>query len=169
MTVNWLDFLIIAIIGWFTVAAYLSGFIRETVGLAAVLLAVILAGLFHDNLADNFQILVDDETGTRVVAFLTIFAIVVAGGWAASLFLRSTANLLMLGWADRAAGAFFGFLKGILIVQAITVVFILQPTLGIDGAIADSTIGSFFLDTAPVVGPLLPAEFDAALREFPPV
>lgn len=164
---NWLDFLIIALVGWFTVAAYLSGFIRETVGLVAVLIGVLLAGLFHDNLADNFQIFVDDETGTKVVAFLTIFAIVAAAGWAASLLLRSTANLLMLGWADRAAGAFFGFLKGILVVQAITVIFILQPALGLDGAIADSLIGSFFLDSAPVVGALLPSEFDSALQDFP--
>ena len=164
---NWLDFLIIAIVGWFTVAAFLSGFIRETVGLAAVLLGVLLAGLFHDNLAENFQIFVDDETGTRVVAFLTIFAIVAVAGWAVSLFLRSTANLLMLGWADRAAGAFFGFLKGIVVVQAITVIFILQPALGMDSAIADSLIGAFFLDNAPVVRALLPAEFDAALQDFP--
>lgn len=166
-TLNWLDFLIIAIVGWFTVAAYLSGFIRETVGLAAVLVGVLAAGFFHDNLADNFQIFVDDETGTRVVAFLTIFALVAAAGWALSLFLRSTANLLMLGWADRFAGAFFGFLKGILVVQAITVIFILQPVLGMDGAIADSTIGSFFLDSAPVVTALLPGEFDSAVEGFP--
>ncbi len=167
MNVNWLDFLIIAVLGWFTVAAYLSGFIRETVGLAAVLIGVLLAGLFHDNLADNFQIFIDDETGTRVVAFLVIFAIIAAAGWALSLFLRSTANLLMLGWADRAAGAFFGFLKGILVVQAITVIFILQPALGMEGAIAESLIGAFFLDSAPVVQALLPAEFDAALEDFP--
>ena len=165
--VNWLDFLIIAILGWFTVAAYLSGFIRETVGLAAVLIGVLVAGLFHDNLADNFQIFVDDETGTRVVAFLSIFAIVALAGWALSMLLRSTARLLMLGWADRAAGAFFGLLKGVLIVQTITVIFILQPALGMESVIAESTIGSFFLDNAPVVTALLPSEFDTALDQFP--
>ena len=166
LTVNWLDFLIIAIVGWFTVAAYLSGFIRETVGLAAVLLGVLIAGLFHDNLAENFQIFIDDETATRVVAFLTIFGIVAVTGWALSIFLRRTASLLMLGWADRAAGACFGFLKGVVIVQAITVIFVLQPALGVDAAIADSEIGAFLLDSAPVVVALLPEEFDTALRDF---
>ena len=163
---NWLDFLIIAIIGWFTVAAYLSGFIRETLGLAAVLLGVLLAGLFHDNLAENLQIFVDDETATRIVAFLAIFVIVAVAGWAASLLLRSTARLLMLGWADRVAGALFGFLKGVLIIQAVTVIFILQPALGMESVIADSMIGAFFLDNAPVVGALLPTEFDSALQDF---
>ena len=164
--VNWLDFLIIAIVGWFTVAAYLSGFIRETVALAAVLLGVLAAGLFHDNLAANFQIFVDDETATHVVAFLTIFAIVAVAGWALSILLRRTASLLMLGWADRAAGALFGFLKGVVIVQAITVIFILQPALGMDAVIADSQIGAFLLDSAPVVRSLLPEEFDNALQQF---
>ena len=88
-------------------------------------------------------------------------------GWALSMLLHSTARLLMLGWADRAAGAFFGFLKGVLIVQTITVIFILQPALGMESAIAESTIGSFFLDSAPVVTALLPSEFDSALDQFP--
>ena len=163
---NWLDFLIIAIVGWFTLAAYLSGFVRETVGLAAVLLGVVLAGIFHARLAENLQIFIDDETGTRIIAFLLIFAIVAIGGWAFSLLLRTTATLLMLGWADRAAGAIFGFVKGVLIVQAVTVIFVLKPALGLDGAIADSAIGTFLLDSAPVVGALLPGEFNSALRDF---
>ena len=139
---------------------------RETVGLAAVLLGVVLAGIFHDRLADNLQIFIDDEIGTRIIAFLLIFAIVAIGGWALSLLLRTTATLLMLGWADRIAGAIFGFVKGVLIVQAVTVIFVLQPALGLDGAIADSAIGAFLLDSAPVVGALLPGEFDLALRDF---
>ena len=49
---------------------------------------------------------------------------------------------------------------------AVIVIFVLQPALGMENVIADSTIGSFFLDTTPVVRALLPAEFDSAIREF---
>ena len=163
---NWLDFLILALLAWFTLTAYLAGLIRESVGLAAVVLGVILAGLFHDDVAASLDPFLTNDTAARIVAFLTIFAIAVIAGWVASLFLRTVSNLLFLGWADHAAGALFGFFKAVLIIQAVTVIFVLQPALGVDTVIAESTIGSFFLDTTPFVRALLPGAFDEALRQF---
>lgn len=164
---NWLDFVILALMAWFTLSAYLSGLIRETLGLASVILGVILAGLFHDEFADNLDFFIESETASNVIAFITIFVIVAVGGWALSLFLRRTADLLLLGWADHAGGALFGFIKAVLIIQALTVIFVLQPALGMEAVIADSAIGSFFLDSTPVVRALLPAEFDRAISAFP--
>jgi len=163
---NWLDFVILGLVAWFTLSAFLSGLIRETVGLVAVVLGVALAGLYHDELAVNLTVFTEDETALRVIAFLMIFGIVTLLGWVASLFLRNTSEMLFLGWTDRAGGAVFGFFKAILIVQTLTVIFVLQPALGMEAAIDDSTIGSFFLGTTPIVRALLPAEFDQALREF---
>ncbi len=164
---NWFDFVILGVLAWVTVSAYFSGLIRETVGLASVIVGVVLAGLFFDELADSLDVFLDDATARGIVAFLAIFAIVVIVGWVISLFLRTAARLLFLGWADHAAGAVFGFLKGVLIIQTVTVIFVLQPALGIDEVIADSAIGSFFLDATPFVRALLPSEFDAALHDFP--
>ncbi len=163
---NWLDFLILALIAWFTLTAYLSGLIRETVALAAVVLGVVLAGLFHDDVARNLATLGGGGAGAEVGAFLGIFVTVALLGWIASRFLRKIAHLFLLGWADHAAGALFGFIKGIVIIQAVTIIFVLQPTFGMADVIADSTIGSFFLDTTPVVRALLPGNFDAALQDF---
>lgn len=163
---NWLDFLILALIAWLTLSAYLSGFIRETVGLGSVIVGVVLAGLLHDNLAANLDIVITDETAATVTAFLAILIAVAVLGWVIGFFLRTVATLLFLGWADHAAGAVFGFIKGVILIQAAVVIFLLQPTLGIDDAISDSTIGSFFMDTTPVVRALLPEEFDQALRDF---
>ncbi len=82
--------------------------------------------------------------------------------------LRRAARLFFLGWADRTGGAVFGFFKGVLIVQTVIVIFVLQPTLGMEEAIASSAIASFFLDTTPIVRALLPTEFDSAIHEFGP-
>ena len=163
---NWLDFFILAVMAWFTIAAYLSGFIRETVGLASVVVGVVIAGFLHEDLAANLAIVVDQPPWTDIAAFLAIVGIVALVGLVISLFLRTTAELLFLGWADRTAGAVFGFLKAIVLVQALTVIFVLRPALGLETVIADSAIGSFFLQTAPVVRALLPAEFDQAIRDF---
>ena len=164
--VNWLDFVILGVLAWFTLSAYMAGLIRETVGLASVILGIIMAGLFHDNVSENLAVLVSEGPGTEIAAYLLIFLVVVVLGFISSLFLRTAAHLLFLGWADRAGGALFGFIKAVLIVQAIVVIFVLQPTLGMDDVIADSVIGAFFLDSTPVVRALLPQEFDVAIRDF---
>ena len=163
---NWLDYSILALIAWFTLSAYLSGLIRETVGLASVILGVVLAGMFHGKIADSLEIFIEDRTATEIAGYLTIFVAVAVGGWVVSLLLRTTAGLLFLGWADHAAGALFGFLKGVVIVQAVIAIFVLQPALGMQDAIASSTIGSFFLETVPVIRTLLPSDFDTAIRNF---
>ena len=163
---NWLDFVILGVMAWFTLQAFLSGLVRETVGLVAVVAGVALAGIYHADLAMTLSIFTEDETALRVIAFLMIFGIVAILGWVAALFLRNTSEMLFLGWADRAGGAVFGFFKAVLIVQTLTVIFVLQPALGMEAVIDDSTIGAFFLDTTPIVRALLPSEFDEALFEF---
>lgn len=163
---NWLDFVILGLIAWFTLSAYMTGLIRETVGLASVILGIVIAGLFHGNVSDNLSIVTGEGAGTEIAAYLLIFAVVSILGLMASFLLRTTSRLLFLGWADHAAGAFFGFVKGILIIQAIAVIFVLQPALGLETTISDSTIGSFFLGTTPFIQALLPSEFDTAIRDF---
>jgi membrane protein required for colicin V production len=163
---NWLDFTIIALVALITMTAFRRGFIRETVGLAAVVLGVIVAGLFHDNVAEGIDSLVGVDTWTRIASFLAIFLAISIAGWILSRLLRTAAELLFLGWADHAAGGIFGLIKAVIVVQAITIIFVLQPALGVEGAIDDSLIGSFFLDTTPVVRALLPGEFDTALHDF---
>ena len=165
-SMNWLDFVILGLMAWFTLTAFLSGFIRETVGLVAVVAAIVLAGLLHDDLAANLTVFTEDETALRIIAFVAIFAVVAIAGAVAGRFLHAGSELLLLGWADRAGGAVFGFLKAVLVVQALTIIFIAQPALGMDQVIEGSAIGSFFLDTAPFVRALLPGEFDRALTEF---
>ncbi len=163
---NWLDFVIIALVALITVTAFRRGFIRETVGLAAVVIGVIAAGFFHDDVADSIDTLVGTGTWLRIASFLTIFLAISITGWIIARLLRTAAELLFLGWADHAAGGIFGLIKAVIVVQTITIIFVLQPALGVEGAIDESLIGSFFLDTTPVVRTLLPGEFDAALHDF---
>ena len=163
---NWLDFVIIGIVGWFTLTAYLHGFLRETVGLSAVIGGIILAGMYHNDLAQNLDLFISNATARGIVAFVTILTIVTMIGWIAGILLRGAANLLLLGWADHAAGGVFGFFKGILFLQALAAIFILQPALGVPAALHASVIGSFFLETTPMVRALLPTDFDQVIRQF---
>lgn len=163
---NWLDIVIILIIGWFTLSAYNAGIIREVVTLVASVLAVVVAGLYYDNLATDVLVFVEDDTGAKVVSFLILLASVFFMGQLAATLLKRTASLLMLGWADHMAGAAFGFLKGVVIIEAVLILFVTYPSLELENAIQDSGLAQIFLDGVPILLRLLPDEFERAVDNF---
>ena len=72
----------------------------------------------------------------------------------------------MLGWADHLAGAGFGFLKGLLIVQILLILFVTFPQLGLEDTIDGSALAPFFLDDIPFLLRLLPGEFEVGVDTF---
>jgi membrane protein required for colicin V production len=82
------------------------------------------------------------------------------------MMLSRTASLLMLGWADKAGGAVFGFIKGLLIVQVLLIIFAAYPSLGLDDAIANSELAPYFLDDVDFLLRLLPDNFDERIEGF---
>ncbi|HXG36923.1 MAG TPA: CvpA family protein [Dehalococcoidia bacterium] len=163
---SWLDIVIVLAIGWFTFSAYNAGFIREIVILVATILAVVIAGLYYDNLAKDVLVFIENETSARVISFLVLLASVFLMGQLAATLLKKTAALLMLGWADHLAGAVFGFLKGMIIVEVLLILFVTYPELGLEDAIADSALAQVFLDSLPVLLAILPDEFERAVEDF---
>ncbi len=116
---NWLDFLLIAVLAFSTVRSFLKGFTREIVGMVAALLALVLAMWFY-GLAGSY---VSPWVGVGAVANAIGFGIVVIGvliagslvGWIVSRFIRT----IGLSFFDRLLGAVFGFLRGLLVTMAI--------------------------------------------------
>ncbi len=116
---NWLDFLLLAVLAFSTVRSFLKGFTREIVGLVAALFALVLAMWFY-GLAGSY---VSPYVGVGAVANAIGFAIVAIGvliagsllGWMVSRFVRT----IGLSFFDRLLGAAFGFLRGLLVTMAI--------------------------------------------------
>jgi membrane protein required for colicin V production len=160
--VNWLDGVILALLAWFIFSAFTAGFIREVVTIVSALLGVVLAGLFYESLADDIGTFIDSDRTARIVAFLVIFGAVVVAGQVAAMLLKETASLLMLGTFDHLAGAAFGLVKGVVIIQVLLILFATYPSLGLGEAISESSLSPVFTEDAPVLLKVLPAEFDAA-------
>jgi membrane protein required for colicin V production len=160
--VNWLDGVILAVLIWFIFAAFTAGFIREVVTIVSAILGVVLAGLFYERLADDLKTFIDSDRAARTAAFLAIFGATALAGQVAAMLLKETASLLMLGTFDQLAGAVFGFAKGIVIIQVLLILFATYPSLGFGDAISDSSLSPLFIERAPILLRVLPAEFDAA-------
>lgn len=164
---NWVDFVIIAIVAWLTFAAFWAGIIREIVTIVGVALGIVLAGFFYEDLAEDIQSLVDlDENAVRIIAFLLIFGACTLAGQLTAMLLKHTASILMLGTFDHLFGAVFGLFKGIVVVEVLLIVFVTFPALGLKDAIDGSLFGPLFLDGIPFVLRVLPSEFDSAVEAF---
>jgi membrane protein required for colicin V production len=164
---NWLDIAIVLVVAFFAATAFSAGLIRELVTLVSVVVGVVVAGVFHDDLARDVLVFIDSETTARAVGFLVLLGAIFLAGQLIAIMLKQVAAILLLGWADRMGGALFGLLKGLVVVEVLLILFVRYPRLGLDDAIEDSGLASVFLDAASVLLIILPADFERAVDAFP--
>ena len=119
---NWLSIAIVVVIGVLTWRSYRSGFIRELVSLAAVILAVPVAGILYDDLYPKVHPIVDNVALANLISFVSLFAGVIVAGQVISHLLHQVAAALNLGAVDKIAGGAFGLLKGVLVCQVLLIV-----------------------------------------------
>ena len=159
----WLDLGIVAVIAWLTYRAFRTGLIREVVTTVALVAGAVLAGHFYGELSADIAFAIEDEQWRDLIAFASIFIGVLVLGQVGALLLRRTASLLLLGAFDRAGGAAFGFLKGLLLVEVLLFAALAFPVSdAVDEAIDDSALAPLFIEQIPVLLELLPPEFEEA-------
>ncbi len=162
---NWLDIVIILVIAFFVVSAFQSGLIREVVTLVSVVVGVIVAGLFYDNLARDVLTFIEDDDVAGVVGFLVLLGAVYLAGQLIAIMLKQTASILVLGWADHIGGGLFGLLKGLVVVEVLIIAFVTFD-VGLHDSIDGSALASVFLDARSVVLFVLPDKFERAVDAF---
>lgn len=103
---NGFDIAVLVVAGVLALVGLLQGVVRILVGIAALIVAFLVASRFHRAIAE----LCADEPGRwlSIGAYVVIFlGVMLVGGWIAWL-LRALFKAAMLGWADRMAGAALG-------------------------------------------------------------
>ena len=162
---NWLDIVIILVIAFFVLSAFQSGLIREVVTLVSVVVGVIVAGLFHDDLARDVLVFIEDDDVAMVVGFLVLLGAIYLAGQLIAIMLKQTASILLLGWADRIGGGLFGLLKGLIVVEVLIIAFVTFD-VGLRDAIDGSVLASVFLDARSVILFVLPDKFEREVDLF---
>ncbi len=163
---DWVSLSIIVVVGFLTWRAYRRGFLRELVGLVALILAVPIAGLFYDDMVPKVEPIVDNVLVAGLVSFLAILIGVIVAGQLIGYLLRRSVDILNLGSVDRVAGAAFGFLQGVLICQVLLVALVIFPEPDARSHIDRSFIATRMLDGAPVVLSILPDQFSESVDLF---
>jgi len=161
---NWLDIVIIVLIGISTLSGLKIGLIKELLSLAGLILGIILAGRYYTDLAGRLTF-IPQENLAKIAAFAIILigVMLIAGILAA--ILKSLVAAVMLGWIDHLGGAVLGFLLGAIFCSVFLAIW--AKFLGTGGPIAESSLALVLLDKLPMILALLPKEFDAIRSFFP--
>ena len=163
---NWVTVLIVLVLGFLTYRAYRNGFVREMVSLAAIILAIPIAGILYDSLLPNVRPLVTSDRLAALISFLAILGGVIIAGQIAAHLLKRFVMMLNLGAADSLAGGAFGFLKGVLVCQVLLVAFVLFPHPDFRDDIEDSFAARTLLNGTPFVLAILPDRFGDNVEAF---
>ena len=163
MTLNPLDWFLLALLVYSAVRAALNGFFREAFTLAGLVLGFPLACWYYHPLALQLRNLITTPAFAQLVAFaLNLSAITVAASFLGRI-LRRGARTVGLGFADRLGGAIFGLLRGALIATAL----LLAITAFLPTApwVQNSQLAPYLLRAAHAVSFTMPADLQARLRE----
>jgi len=112
---TWFDYAVIAIVGLSVLLAVFRGVVREIAALAGWAAALILSGLFAQELAQWLPASLSHML-RAVIAYLVIFLGVLLLSGLTGLLLAKLFHAAGLGFTDRAVGGLFGLARGVVIV-----------------------------------------------------
>ena len=152
-----LDIALLSVLIYSCLRGLFLGLISELGLLLALIVGTILAGRFAVDVGAPLAGFGANITARTVAGYIVVIGSVWLITRVATRVLRGSARLLLLGWADRLAGAAFGLLRGVLVVVVVSfliVHFRLDP-LQTDAQASPLVRGVSFL--FPTFAGLLPA------------
>ena len=118
MALTWIDALFLA---------FVRGFVRESLGLAAWVVALMVARVLAEPVAELMSGFIDSFDARLVLAFvLVIFAVILLCGIVIRV-VHAAVEWVGMGLLNRFAGAAFGIARGAVILLVATVLITLTP------------------------------------------
>lgn len=149
---NWVDWLIVIMLGLAAWRGMARGLIREVLDLVGAVAAIYLAVRFGSSTGQFLSnyFLVPPPAAGAAGFLLVLLAVGALAGFLAS-FLRKVIQLTPLSWADNLGGVAFGLLKSALVVMVLLSLLMAVPWPPLHGSILESALGPSFLKGANMV------------------
>jgi membrane protein required for colicin V production len=151
---NLFDCLLIAVLAYSTIIAFLRGIILELFSLAGLIAGILLASWNYKHVAIILGSLITSPATAEIVAFLLIIIGAMVLSALLGKALNRTAHAIGLGLFDRLLGALFGFGRGCLF--GVAILMAIAAFLPHSAWIANSHLSSYFLAGAHAVSFVVP-------------
>jgi membrane protein required for colicin V production len=112
MNFSILDVILLAIIGYSIAVSWSHGFVREAMGIATVLAAILLSAWSYRAVAPLFKDVVRTENLALFFGASVVFVGTLIAGAVIIWLFTKVLKFAKLEWADRLLGAAFGFIRG---------------------------------------------------------
>ncbi len=159
---NWLDIVILVVIAISAFIGLRIGLIKAVLSLAGLIVGVILAGHYYVPLSEQLSDIIPQANVAEIVAFAIILVGVMVIASVLASLLKWVASVIMLGWLNRAGGAFLGLVLAAIFCSALLAIWV--KFFG-SGLVTEAFLARVLLDKFPLILGLLPSEFDA-IRSF---
>jgi membrane protein required for colicin V production len=151
---NLFDWILIALLAYSTIMAFLRGIILELFSLGGLIAGILLASWNYKHIADLLSRLITTPATAQIVAFLLIAVGIMVLSTLLGKALNRTAHAIGLGFFDRLLGAVFGLARGCLLgVALLMAIAAFQPH---STWIENSRLSSYFLAGAHAVSFVVP-------------
>lgn len=156
------DWAILGVLVVSVVAAFVHGFLVEVFALAGLVVGVIAAGQFYDQLTPWVGQFIHDRFAAQAAAFLLIALGIMLLAAIIARLLRWILRRVGLGWADRLAGGAFGLVKGyVLVALGVAAIAAFFPQLG---WLERSQLVPYFMPGAHGSATVLPRELSGRIQ-----
>ena len=161
MVFNWLDILLLVIVAITIIIGAIRGFIRQIIGLLAVVVGLVLAAKYYSLGSEIFKFIRNDVLA-QLLGFFLIFVAFLCIGWGINILLAKAIRGPFKS-LNRLLGAGFGLIKGVLICCVVVFGFLIFPINA--KALEESQISPYCIEIAKAAYIIIPQELKDKFNE----
>ena len=162
---NWIDILVLLVIGLSVLSGFMAGFARVGVGFIATLLGIFFGFWCYGVVAAYVLDYVSSKAIANLIGFFAIFIGIVLIGAVVGRVLAKFFKWVGLSWFDRILGGAFGLIRGIVMAAALVTVLLAFAPTPPPRSVVESKTMPYVIDASNVLAALTPHEVKEAFQE----
>lgn len=162
---NWLDIVLLIVIGSSVLAGLAKGFARASFDLVSAIVALICGLWFYRMVGAYVNNFVSSVHLANLIGFSLIFVGIVLAGTLCGKLLDKLLRLAHLSWLNRLLGLAFGLLRGVLVSAVIVLAIMAFSSKPPPRSVARSSVAPYVVGAARAMAAAAPYEVKEGFRK----